>query len=57
MLQLEDEVLGKGRCNVWCQGTKGLGSMGRLSRPIRSIRVRFRDKIKSLLRGQVILSI
>jgi hypothetical protein len=37
-----------------CQGTNGSGPMGRLSRPIR---VRFRDKIKSLLRGQVILSI
>jgi hypothetical protein len=32
----------------------GLGPMGRLSRPIR---VRFRDKIMSLLKGQVILSI
>jgi hypothetical protein len=30
------------------------GPMGQLNRPIR---VRFRDKIKSLLRGQVILSI
>jgi hypothetical protein len=54
MLQLEDDVLGKGRGNVRCQGTNGSGPMGRLSRPIR---VRFRDKIKSLLRGQVILSI
>jgi hypothetical protein len=57
MLQLEDEVLGKGRCNVWSQGTNRPGPIGRLSRPIRSIRVRFRYKIKSLLRGQVILSI
>jgi hypothetical protein len=57
MLQLEDELLGKGWCNVRCQGTNGLGPMGRLIRPIRFIRVRFRDKIKSLLRGQVILSI
>jgi hypothetical protein len=54
MLQLEDELLGKGRANVRCQGTNGPGPMGRLNRPIR---VRFRDKIKSLLRGQVILSI
>jgi hypothetical protein len=54
MLQLEDELLGKGRGNVRCQGTNRPGLMGRLSRPIR---VRFRDKIKSLLRGQVILSI
>jgi hypothetical protein len=57
MLQFEDELLGKGRCNVRCQGTNGPGPMGWLNRPIRSIRVRFRDKIKSLLRGQVILSI
>jgi hypothetical protein len=54
MLQLEDELLGKGRGNVRCQGTNGPGPMGRLSRPVR---VRFRDKIESLLRGQVILSI
>jgi hypothetical protein len=54
MLQLEDKLLGKGRGNVRCQGTNGPSPMGRLSRPIR---VRFRDKIKSLLRGQVILSI
>jgi hypothetical protein len=37
-----------------CQGTNGPGPMGWLSRPVR---VRFRDKIESLLRGQVILSI
>jgi hypothetical protein len=54
MLQLEDELLKKGRGNVRCQGTNGPGPMGRLSKPIR---VRFRDKMKSLLRGQVILSI
>jgi hypothetical protein len=56
MLQLEDELLGKGWSNVRCQGTNGPGPMGRLSRPVR---VRFRDKIESLLRvrGQVILSI
>jgi hypothetical protein len=54
MLQLEDELLGKGRGNVRCQGTNGPGPMGRLSRPVR---VRFRNKIESLLRGQVILSI
>jgi hypothetical protein len=34
MLQLEDEVLGKGRCNVWCQGLMGwvqwAGSVGPL---------------------------
>jgi hypothetical protein len=47
MLQLEDELLGKGQGNVRCQGTNGLGPMGWLSRPIR---VMFRDKIKSLLR-------
>jgi hypothetical protein len=41
MLQLEDELLGKGQGSVRCQ----------------PIRVRFRDKIKCLLRGQVILSI
>jgi hypothetical protein len=35
MLQLEDELLGKGRGNVRCQGTNGPGPMGRLSRPIR----------------------
>jgi hypothetical protein len=39
---------------VRCQGTNGPSPMGRLSRPVR---VRFRDKIESLLRGQVILSI
>jgi hypothetical protein len=39
--------------NVRCQGTNGPGPMGRLNRPIR---IRFRDEIKSLLRGQVILS-
>jgi hypothetical protein len=39
---------------VRCQGTNGLGLIGRLGRPIR---VTFRDKIESLLRGQVILSI
>jgi hypothetical protein len=54
MLQLEDELLGKGRGNVRCQVTNGSGPMGRLSRPIM---VRFTDKIKSLLRGQIILSI
>jgi hypothetical protein len=54
MLQLEDELLGKGRDNVRCQGTNGPSPMGWLNRPIR---VRFRDKIKTLLRGQVILSI
>jgi hypothetical protein len=53
MLQLEDERLGKGRGNVRCQGTNGPGVIGRLDRPIR---VTFRDKIKSLLRGQGILS-
>jgi hypothetical protein len=54
MLQLEDELLEKGRGNVRCQVTNGSGPMGRLSRPIM---VRFTDKIKSLLRGQIILSI
>jgi hypothetical protein len=54
MPQLEDELLGKGRGNVRCQGTNRSGLIGRLGRPVR---VRFRDKIKSLLRGQVILSI
>jgi hypothetical protein len=54
MLWLEDELLGKGRGNVRCQGTNGSGLIGRLDRPVR---VRFRDKIESLLRGQVILSI
>jgi hypothetical protein len=54
MLQLEDELLGKGWGNVRYQATNGLGLIGRLGRPIR---VTFRDKIESLLRGQVILSI
>jgi hypothetical protein len=54
MLQLEDELLGKGRGNVRCQETNGPSPMGRLNRPIR---VRFRDKMESLLGGQVILSI
>jgi hypothetical protein len=54
MLQLEDELLGKGRGNVRCQRTNGPGPMGRLNRPVR---FRFRDKIESLLRGQVIISI
>jgi hypothetical protein len=35
MLQLEDELLGKGRGNVRCEGTNGPGLIGRLSRPIR----------------------
>jgi hypothetical protein len=39
---------------VMCQETNGPGPTGRLNRPVR---VRFRDKIESLLRGQVILSI
>jgi hypothetical protein len=47
MLQLEDELLKKGRGNVRCQGTNGPGPMGRLSKPIR---VRFRDKMKSLFK-------
>jgi hypothetical protein len=47
MLQLEDELLEKWRGNVRCQGLMA-------ERPVR---VRFRDKIGSLLRGQVILSI
>jgi hypothetical protein len=54
MLQLEDELLEKGRGNVRCHGSSGPGLMGWLGGPVR---VRFRDKIKSLLRGQVILSI
>jgi hypothetical protein len=54
MLQLEDELLGKERGNVRCQGTNRLGLIGQLGRPIR---VRFREKIESLLSGQVILSI
>jgi hypothetical protein len=54
MLQLEDELLGKGRGNVRCHGSSGPGLMGWLGRPNR---VRFRDKIKSLVRGQIILSI
>jgi hypothetical protein len=36
------------------QGTNGPGLIGRLGRPIR---VTFRDKIESLLRGQGILSL
>jgi hypothetical protein len=44
MLQLEDELLGKGSGNVICQGSNGPGA----GRPVR---VRFRDKIESLLRG------
>jgi hypothetical protein len=47
-------LLGKGRGNVRCQETNGPSPMGRLNRPIR---VRFRDKMESLLGGQVILSI
>jgi hypothetical protein len=54
MLQLEDELLRKGRGNVRRQGTNGPGLIGRLGRPIR---VTFRDKIESLLRGQGILSL
>jgi hypothetical protein len=54
MLQLEDELLGKGRSNVRCQVINGPSLIGRLGRPIR---VRFRDKIESLLRGQEILSL
>jgi hypothetical protein len=54
MLELEDELLGKGRGNIRCQGTNGPGLIGRLSRPIR---VTLRDKIESILRAQVILSI
>jgi hypothetical protein len=53
MLQLEDELLGKGWGNVRCQGTNGTGLIGRLDRPIK---VTFRDKIESLLSGQGILS-
>jgi hypothetical protein len=48
MLQLDDELLGKGRSNIRWQGTNWLGLIGRLGRPIR---VTFRDKIESLLRG------
>jgi hypothetical protein len=48
MPQLEGELLEKGRGNVRCQGTNGSGLIGRLGRPIR---VTFRDKIESLLRG------
>jgi hypothetical protein len=40
--------------SVRCQGTNGPGLTSRLGRPIR---VTLRDKIESLLRGQVILSI
>jgi hypothetical protein len=54
MLQLEDKLLGKGKGDVRCQETNGSGLIGRLDKPIR---VRFRDKIESLLRGEVILSI
>jgi hypothetical protein len=54
MLQLEDELFGKERGNVRYQGTNGSGLIGRLGRPIR---VTFRDKIESLLRGQGILSL
>jgi hypothetical protein len=54
MLQLEAELLEKELDNVRRQGTNGPGPIGRLSRPIR---VRVRDNIKSLLRGQVTLSI
>jgi hypothetical protein len=54
MLQLEDELLGKRRGNVRCQGTNGSGLIGWLGRPIW---LTFRDKIESLLRGNVILSI
>jgi hypothetical protein len=49
MLLLEDELLGKGRANVRYQGTNEPGLIGRLSKPIR---VTFRYKIESLLRGQ-----
>jgi hypothetical protein len=38
MLQLEDELLGKGRGNVRCHGSSGSGWLGM------PIRVRFRDK-------------
>jgi hypothetical protein len=54
MPQLEDELLGKGWGNVRCQGTNGSGLIGRLGGPVR---VRFRDKMESFLKGQVILSI
>jgi hypothetical protein len=47
MLQLETSCSEKGKV---MSGVKGL--MGR-----RPVRVRFRDKIESLLKGQVILSI
>jgi hypothetical protein len=40
--------------SVRCEGTNGSGLIGRLGGPVR---VTFRDKIESLLRGQVILSI
>jgi hypothetical protein len=56
MLQLDDELLEKGRANVRCHGSSGPGLMGWLSGPVR-VRFRFRDKIESLLWGQVILSI
>jgi hypothetical protein len=48
MLQLEDELLGKGRGNVKCQGPNGPGGPLGLGLGIRS---------ESLLRGQVILSV
>jgi hypothetical protein len=55
MLQLEDELLGKGRVmsragNVRCQGTNGSGLIGRLGKPIKV-------KIESLVRGQGIISL
>jgi hypothetical protein len=40
--------------SVRCQGTNGPGLIGPLGRPIR---VTFSDKIKSLFRGQEILSL
>jgi hypothetical protein len=54
MLQIKDELLEKGRGNVRCHGSSGPGLTGWLGGPVK---VRFRDKIDSLLRGQVILSI
>jgi hypothetical protein len=50
MLQLEDELLGKGWGNVRCQRTHGLGLIGRLGSPIRV-------KIEFLCRDQEILSL
>jgi hypothetical protein len=55
MLQLEDELLGKGRVmsragNVRCQGTNVSGLIGRLGKPIKV-------KIESLVRGQGIISL